>query len=513
MTTSKPSPSTRYPRAAYPSAAAADDEDSFLSRFSSTLSALNPLPTLGRKIFLSLLTKLRIGQLTITLTYDGNATFHFGQTAAQLDAAVANGDDACVTVYKDLHATLSVHSAAFWSRLVTGGDMGFAEGYMAGEVDCDNMMAFLLLMVKNKPFLEDTSTPLAFAVETVDYLAHTRLANTIKNSLANISAHYDLSNDMFAAFLDPRMQYSCAIWDWKDKHDSLEKAQLRKITTVLNKAKLTPESKLLEIGSGWGGLAVEAVRQSGGCSVVTITLSVEQKLLAEERVRKAEASGYIPAGKVQVLLCDYRKLPDRFPDGHFDTIVSVEMIEAVGREFLDSYFDVIDRMLHPTRGVLVLQAITMPEPRAEQYARKCDFIQKYIFPGGFLPSVTQMTTSIHAASRGNLIIQHMENYAPHYARTLQVWRHKFVQSYPTVAKAAVSATPSVASAATARRAEIGTDEFYRKFLYYFDYCAAGFAARVIDVYQVVVSREGCERLLEGGFAGGEIGFELAEADK
>ncbi|KAI9164477.1 hypothetical protein H9P43_008328 [Blastocladiella emersonii ATCC 22665] len=496
---------------------------SIVSTLSSSLSALNPLPKIGRRVFLGLLENLRIGRITVVVECDGNATFVF-------DGAKSPVPPTEPSVYADAAATLTVKSDAFWSRLVTGGDMGFAEAYMAAEVDVDDMAAFLLIMVKNKPYLEDTSTPLALVSESVDYLMHSRLANSVKNALSNISAHYDLSNDMFAAFLDPRMQYSCAVWDWADPTDTLEAAQLRKITTILSKAKLTPTTKLLEIGSGWGGLAVEAVRQSGGCEVVTITLSVEQKLLAEDRVRRAEAAGYIPAGRVQVLLCDYRKLPERFPDGHFDALVSVEMIEAVGKEYLPSYFDICHRMLHPDHGIMVLQAITMPERRAEQYGKRADFIQKYIFPGGFLPSITQITSLATESSNGHLIVQHMENYATHYARTLQAWEAKFVATYPTVARAAVSNAPAVPSVVTTaatgatetasdkayqsvdeiegvrRRAEIGTDHFYRKFLYYFAYCQAGFAARVIDLYQIVLSREGNETLLTGPFAKGELKY-------
>ncbi|KAI9221664.1 Mycolic acid cyclopropane synthetase-domain-containing protein [Blastocladiella britannica] len=521
---------------------------SLISSLTSSLSSLNPVPSFGKRVFLGLLESLRIGTLTVVLEYDGNATFEFG---ARSPFAPPKPDDA--SVYMDLTATLRVLDEGLWARLVVGGDMGFAEAYMAGEVEADDMAAFLLIMAKNKPYLSDPASFTSWAMTQFDYLSHSRLANTVKTALSNISAHYDLSNDMFAAFLDPRMQYSCALWDWNNlRSDSLEDAQLRKISTVVAKAQLNPNSKLLEIGSGWGGLAVEAVRQSGGCNVVTITLSVEQKVLAEARVRRAENEGYIPKGRVQVLLCDYRNLPDRFPAGHFDAIVSVEMIEAVGREFLTEYFRICHTMMHPTHGIMVLQAITMPEARAASYAKSCDFIQKYIFPGGFLPSISQIASAVETASEGQLTITHAKSYAPHYARTLQAWRARFVKAYPTVKRAAVAGggtdsdegedsgheeapvAPNVTAASSAsggvfqasdkaytsvaeiegvkRRTEIGTDQFFRKFLYYFDYCTAGFAARVIDLYQIVLTREGCEAFLDGPYAEGSLAFVPADVD-
>ncbi|KNE57078.1 hypothetical protein AMAG_02832 [Allomyces macrogynus ATCC 38327] len=498
---------------------------SVLHSLATSLSSLNPLPSIGRNVFLSLLQKLRHGQISI-VEPDGTAHRFGGELPPSPETA---------TVYEDLAATLTVKSDSFWTRLVLGGDMGFAEAYMAGDVDVDNMMAFLMLMVLNKPYLDDTSTLVSVLTNSLDYLMHTRLANTLKNSLNNISAHYDLSNDMFEAFLDERMMYSCGVWDWSDQNDTLEAAQLRKLHRIIDKAKLTPSSKLLEIGTGWGALAIEAVHRSGGCHVVTVTLSVEQKALAEARIRAAEQRGYIPANRIEVLLCDYRRLPERFDDGHFDALISIEMIEAVGKEYLTTYFNVCHRMLHPRRGIMVLQGITMPETRYDAYSRKCDFIQRYIFPGGFLPSVTDIARTVNAGSGNQLIIEHMENFAPHYARTLQAWRARFVATYPRVAKLAAASmalngamradkpdyvAPSVATEGVEvaqgayasvdeieglkRRAQIASDTFFRKFLYYFDYCAAGFATRVIDVYQVVLSREGCERLLEGPFARGDL---------
>ncbi len=227
---------------------------------------------------------------------------------------------------------------------------------------------------------------------------------------------------MFAAFLSEDMTYSCPIWrsinDPKSASEPLEEAQQRKLQYFICQAKIKASDHVLEIGTGWGSFAIAAVRTTG-CKVTTITLSKEQKVLAEERIA---AAGY--ADHIKVLLCDYRALPT--PTGAlYDKVVSIEMLEAVGREYLDVYFQCVHRLLKPHGGIAVFQCITMPEARYEAYSRGEDFIRKYIFPGGHLPTVTQLVGSIEKGSKGSLIVDGILNIGGHYAKALRVWRQNF----------------------------------------------------------------------------------------
>ena len=246
------------------------------------------------------------------------------------------------------------------------------------------------------------------------------------NSQLNVSAHYDISNAMFAAFLSKDMTYSCPIWsplsDLKSQHESLEDAQETKLQYFIDAAKIKASNHVLEIGTGWGSFAMAAVRKTG-CRITSLTLSREQKELAEKRIA---AAGY--TDKIEVLLCDYRALPTP-KDGLYDKVVSIEMLEAVGHEYLDMYFDCINRMLKPVGGIAVFQCITMPETRYESYSKGEDFIRKYIFPGGHLPTVSQLVGSIERGSKGTMVVDSILNIGGHYAKTLRIWREKFERSF------------------------------------------------------------------------------------
>ena len=249
-----------------------------------------------------------------------------------------------------------------------------------------------------------------------------RSTNTLANSRLNVSAHYDISNSMFAAFLSDDMTYSCPIWsppsDVKCRHERLEDAQERKLKYIIHAAKLKASDHVLEIGTGWGSLAITAVKETG-CRITSLTLSKEQKDLAEKRIA---AAGY--TDKVEILLCDYRALPTQ-KEGPYDKIISIEMLEAVGRSFLETYFGCINRMLKHDGGIAVFQCITMPETRYEAYSKGEDFIRRYIFPGGHLPTVNQLVRSIEQGSKGTLMIDSLLNIGGHYAKTLRLWRQKF----------------------------------------------------------------------------------------
>ncbi len=284
---------------------------------------------------------------------------------------------------------------------------------------------------------------------------------TRENTRANVAHHYDLSNDLFAAFLDPTMSYSSALFEdlgtalWED----FAAAQQRKVDRLLDRAGVGPGTRLLEIGTGWGELAVRAAAR--GASVRSITLSVEQQALARERIAVA---GF--ADRVRVDLCDYRALLDE-PAGAYDAVVSVEMIEAVGREFWPTYFRTIDHALAPG-GRVALQAITLPHDRMLATGSTHTFITKYIFPGGALPSVRaiEQVTGRHTGLR----ITDDLAMGRHYAPTLQRWDRAFLAQHERVA-------------------ELGFDPtFVRMWHFYLEYCRAGFAADYIDVHQLVLAR-------------------------
>ena len=239
---------------------------------------------------------------------------------------------------------------------------------------------------------------------------------------------------MFAAFLSEDMTYSCPIWrstsDPECSNENLEDAQDRKLQKFIDAAKLKSTDHVLEIGTGWGSFAIAAVRQRG-CRITSLTLSREQKELAEDRIA---AAGF--TDKIEVLLCDYRALP--MPkEGPYDKIISIEMLEAVGREFLDTYFRCIDKLLKPRGGIGVFQCITMPETRYESYSKSEDFIRKYIFPGGHLPTVSQLVGSIEKGSSGALVVDEMVNIGGHYAKTLRLWREKFERNFDGKIRAAL----------------------------------------------------------------------------
>ena len=231
---------------------------------------------------------------------------------------------------------------------------------------------------------------------------------------------------MFAAFLSDDMTYSCPIWqpssDPKYQEESLENAQKTKLQYIIDAAKIKSTDHVLEIGTGWGSFAIAAVRKTG-CRITSLTLSREQKDLADERIAAAGCTN-----NVEVLLCDYRALPTP-REGLYDKVVSIEMLEAVGREYLDLYFECINKLLKPEGGIGVFQCITMPETRYEAYAKGEDFIRKYIFPGGHLPTVSQLIGSIERGSKGNFVVDEIMNIGGHYAKTLRVWRESFERNF------------------------------------------------------------------------------------
>jgi cyclopropane-fatty-acyl-phospholipid synthase len=321
---------------------------------------------------------------------------------------------------------LIVKKESFWVRVAMFGDMGFAEAWMLEEVECDGLTSFFELFIYNRDFLCNGSNYACYAsLLTTPLTSLARNTNTLTNALLNVSAHYDISNAMFVAFLSSDMTYSCPIWRLSPRPgepaEALEAAQMTKLHHIIGLLKLKMSDHVLEIGTGWGSFAIEAVRKTA-CKVTTLTLSTEQKLLAEERIEAAGLSSHIT-----VLLCDYRSLAT--PEKPYDKLVSIEMLEAVGREYLTPYFACVDRFLKKQGGIAVFQCITMPEHRYAAYARSEDFIRKYIFPGGHLPSATLLLRSIEKGSKGSLIPEKLENIGGHYARALRLWREAFTKNF------------------------------------------------------------------------------------
>lgn len=292
---------------------------------------------------------------------------------------------------------------------------------------------------------------------------------------------------MFAAFLSDDMTYSCPIWKLtppnatETEEETLEQAQMTKLHRFIDGARIKGSDHVLEIGTGWGSFAIEAVRTTG-CKVTSLTLSIEQKALAEKRIA---AAGFTE--QIEVILCDYRALPT--PKILYDKVVSIEMLEAVGSEYLETYFQCIHRLLKKD-GIAVFQCITMPEGRYEAYAKGEDFIRKYIFPGGHLPSISQLVEKISKGSQGTLVVERIENIGGHYAKTLRLWRESFERNFESRIR------PSL----MVEHEEMGDKEvevFRKKWIYYFCYCEAGFATKTLGDAIITVGREGCSELMAG----------------
>jgi cyclopropane-fatty-acyl-phospholipid synthase len=311
---------------------------------------------------------------------------------------------------------------------------------------------------------------------------------------------------MFAAFLSRDMTYSCPIWKPVSQLEAgkgeelLEDAQMRKLDRFIDNAMIKATDHVLEIGTGWGSFAIRAVQRTG-CRITSLTLSREQKDLADGRIADAGLTE-----NIEVLLCDYRALP--MPrEGPYDKVVSIEMIEAVGREFLTTYFECIHKLLKPDGGIAVFQCITMPESRYEAYAKGEDFIRRYIFPGGHLPTVSQLTGAIKEGSKGLLVIDNLENIGPHYAKTLRIWRENFETNFDKRIRPALLAEHEGMTASDVelfrRKWEVSlTHSTLMKPVtdigcqYYFTYCEAGFNTKTLGDVIITVAREGAVEMLE-----------------
>ena len=348
-----------------------------------------------------------------------------------------------------LHAHLRIHDAAFYRMAALNGSVGAGEAYMEGLWDCDDLVALVRILVRNRDRLDAMESGIARLGGWFMRGLHALSRNTRKGSRRNIAAHYDLGNPLFQLFLDDNMMYSSAIFE--QENESLEAASTRKLERICEKLRLGPEHRVVEIGTGWGGFALHAASRYG-CHVTTTTISREQHDLACARIQSAGLSD-----RITVLLQDYRDLT-----GGYDRLVSIEMIEAIGHQYLDTYFAKVSSLLKPD-GEALIQAITIEDHRYAQALKSVDFIKRFIFPGSFIPSVSAMTGAIGRSS--DLRLFNLEDIGPSYALSLKAWRERFNAKLPQV-KA------------------MGYDErFIRMWDFYLAYCEGGFRERSIgDVH-------------------------------
>ena len=355
-----------------------------------------------------------------------------------------------------LQVTVWVDHPAFYRAVAAQGSVGAGEAYIRGEWRCDNLVALVQLLVRNRALLDGMERGPARLGGWLLQGWNRLRRNTREGSRRNIAAHYDLGNAFFSLFLSSDLMYSSALY--AEPGDTLEVASQRKLARICDQLQLQPGDRVIEIGTGWGGFAVYAALHHG-CHVTTTTISREQYALATERVARAGLQD-----RVTVLLKDYRDL-----DGQYDKLVSIEMIEAIGAQYLDTYFATLTRLLKP-EGLAMLQAITIEDERYEQARRSVDYIKRFVFPGSFIPSLHAMLGAKTRSSDLQLIGQH--DFGQSYALTLRAWRRRFLSQLPAV------------------RAQGFDERFIRLWEFYLAYCEGGFLERSIGVSQLLLARPG-----------------------
>jgi len=357
----------------------------------------------------------------------------------------------------ELKARIAVHNERFFARVLMGGDDEAGDAFMDGDWSSPDLVSVVRLMARNVDQLERGNPLLQMASRAFHRMRHWLNRNTIAGSRRNIQAHYDLSNDFFRLFLDRNMVYSSAVYG--SANDSLEAAQVEKLDRICRKLQLAPGDNVLEIGTGWGAFALHASRNYG-CNITTTTISREQ----HDQARQLFASAGEAGQRITLLMEDYRNLR-----GSFNKLVSIEMFEAVGLQYYDAFFSACDRLLTPD-GSMVMQAITMNEHRFDAYRKQSDWIQRRIFPGAQLASISEILKSLVRST--HLSLYGMEDIGLHYAYTLAEWRARFHNSMAEV------------------RA-LGFDErFARMWDYYLSYCEGAFRERRISDVQLMLSKNG-----------------------
>ncbi len=404
---------------------------------SNLISEDNPglITRLARKLVHNQLSKIKTGEIVVR---ENHNEYYFGRVT----------DNFPVRVYIDvMHPSL-------YTDVAFGGSPGSGEAYMKGSWRCSDLLGLVRIFLRNREVMDTMDYGITRLKGPVHKIMHLFNRNTRNGSRKNISAHYDIGNDLFKLFLDDTMMYSSAYYEKPDM--SLDEAAVAKLDLVCRKLDLGPEDHLLEIGTGWGGLAIHAARYYG-CKVTTTTISEEQYQLATDRVREAGLEH-----SISVLKQDYRDL-----DGQYDKLVSIEMIEAIGHQYMNTYFKKCASLLKPD-GMMLIQAITIKDQYYKSALKDVDFIKKFIFPGGFLPSISAMSEAICKIT--DMKIFHLQDIGPHYARTLKDWRERFFNRLDDIRELGYS------------------DEFIRLWEYYFCYCEGGFIERDIGTVQMLLTK-------------------------
>lgn len=396
-------------------------------------SQLGLIDSVSRGLLLKRLNRLVQGHLILN---DGHEKLCFGEQNAILRVEVI------------------VHNPRFYRRAVLGGGLGIAQSLIDGDWICSDLTSLIRIFIRNLNVTDRFDRGLAWSRQCTARVGHWLRKNTRFGASRNIRAHYDLGNDFYQLFLDETMNYSSGVFEYPA--DTMQDASIAKMARVCRNLNLQPEDHLVEIGTGWGGLAIYAA-ENYGCRVTTTTISREQYNLAVERVQYAGLTD-----QVLVLLCDYRDL-----QGKYDKLVSIEMIEAVGHQYFDTFFQKCSDLLRDD-GMMLLQSIVIKDQRFKEYVRSVDFIRKYIFPGGCLPSVTAMLQSTTSVTDMRLL--QLEDIAPHYAQTLRCWRQQFNNRLDQVRDLGYS------------------ESFIRMWNYYFCYCEAAFEERQCNTVQMLLAK-------------------------
>ncbi len=384
----------------------------------------NLLHRLARALVFKQLKKIGIGYISIQ---EGAKKFSFGKKGS-------------------LSAHITVHDPRFYGALAFGGSIGVSEAFMQKFWSVNDLTRLIRIMAINQNAMDQLESLFNVFLKPILKCLHYLNQNSVKGSRINISKHYDLGNDFFSLFLDSTMMYSSAVF--KNSQDSLHKGSIHKLEMVCHGLELNAEDHVIEIGSGWGGFAIYAA-QNYGCKVTTTTISKQQYLYVKQKIKDLKLTH-----KITVLLSDYRHLK-----GQFSKLVSIEMLEAVGYQYYDTYFEVCAHLLKPD-GIAFIQTITIADQRYEKAKHSVDFIQRYIFPGSCIPSITALQNSITQSS--DLKIYQIQDIGDHYARTLALWREAFFKRLPEV-KA------------------LGFDDvFIRMWHFYLAYCEGGFKEKAIS---------------------------------
>ena len=391
-------------------------------------------------------------QIAMSILFRKLDAIHTGFLQIYCDTNVYEFGPKCMR--KSLCAKIHIHDIRTFRTILLGGEPAAGDTYVQGWWSTEDLIQVIRLFTINRSVLFSFKYGFGSLAKFFSYFTKIAKKNSQKGSRNNICAHYDIGNDFYKLFLDSKMMYSSAMFT--SNHTDLERASEYKLKIICEKLKLSPGDKVLEIGCGWGGFAVYAA-ENYGCHITSTTISNEQyeyskKLVAQKNLQNS----------VRLLKEDYRNL-----DGQYDKIVSIEMIESVGHEFLDTYFRKCSNLLKPD-GIMLIQAITISDYLYQQYISSMDFIRKYIFPGGSLPSVARMLAS--TANHTDLTLFHNESYASSYGRTLASWYQRFITNKSKVI-------------------ELGYPQsFVRLWEYYLKYCQAGFEERVIDVHHLVFKK-------------------------